>query len=197
MPTALTFNWDEFLNTANDPTDVVDNTTDEITDDGVLSQDTGGIQVGVTYMNDSTVAGNGFGEISTSTQFVDTDAGETFDTNSGIRLVGQSGDVTDTATVEIDFTAVDGSGFNDEVENVTFRLNDIDASTWRDVITVRAYDADGNLINVDITYNGDIISGTDATVLADETSGNLSQGDEEGSAPVSYTHLTLPTIYSV
>jgi len=184
MPNPLTFNWNAFLDPANDPNDVVDNTSAEITDDGVLTQDTGGIQVGVTYMNDSTMAGNGSAEISDSTQFVDDTAGETFDTTSGIRLIGQSGDVTDTGTVAIDFTAVDGSGFNDEVENVTFRLNDIDASTWRDVITVRAFDADGNLINVDITYNGDTISGTNATVLADESLGDLSPADEAGSALV-------------
>ena len=184
MPTPLTFNWDEFLISANDPDDVVDDSTSEITDEALLTQDTGGIEVGVTYFNDSTIENDGSGEISGSTQFVDTAAGETFNTTSGLRLNGASGGGLDTATVAIDFSAVAGSGFNDEVENVTFRLNDIDASDWRDDITVREYDADGNLINVNITFNGETISGTDANVLGDVAAGNLSQAAAAGSALV-------------
>lgn len=67
-------------------------------------------------------------------------------------------------TVDLNFSAVGGSGFADEVENVAFRLQDIDAAGWTDIFTVNAYDAADNLIPVTLTPAGnDTLSGNTVT----------------------------------
>ncbi len=152
MATPLTFNWSNFSGNIS----------------GGVSQDTGGINVGVSYVND----GNGNNSsIATSNQYVDTAAGETFATNSSLQL-GGSGGVGNTSTTTIDFSAVSGSGFSDDVDNVTFRINDFDTSSWIDVVSVRAYDLDGNLIEVNLTWNGSSFSGTNLTLTSDVANGS-------------------------
>lgn len=152
MPTALTFNWSGFSGDIS----------------GGVSQDTGGINVGITYVND----GNGTNSsVVTSSQFVDTDEGETFAANSALQL-GGSGGVASTSTTTFNFSAVAGSGFSGEVDNVTFRINDFDTSSWIDVVTVRAYDADDNLLVVDLTWNGNSFSGTEETLTSNVANGS-------------------------
>jgi len=166
MATPLTFNWSEYS----------DEISGEILDGATTTSllDTGGINVGVTYFDDD--GGTISAVIDTTTnQFVDD--GETFASDSALRLVGSGGDndaVTNTSTARIDFSAVSGSGFSDEVENVSFRINDFDTSDWIDVITVRAFDADGNPVTVNLTLDGDTFSGTDTTLTANEPSGPAS-----------------------
>lgn len=144
FPTPLDLNWNA---QGGDGVSVV----------GGFTQNTGGINVGVSFTND----GDG------TTAQVETDAtylagGETFNANSNLAIRGDGG--TDAWTVEIDFSAVGGSGFADEVENVAFRLHDIDQSGWQDVFTINAYDADGNLIPVVLTPAGnDTVDGNTVT----------------------------------
>ncbi|MCP5000789.1 MAG: type I secretion protein, partial [Hyphomicrobiales bacterium] len=170
----LSFNWDA---TGADEADI----------SGGVSQDTGGIQVDVSFVDDGTASE--FSVESTSTQYVG--PGETFNSTSALQL-GGSGGVGDTSTTTIDFSAVGGSGFKDDVENVEFRINDIDTGSWQDVVTIRAYDADGNLLTVDITVSGnETVSGD--TITAGP--GGDSASDANGSVhifiagPVSYIEI--------
>ncbi len=131
-----------------------------------FTQNAGGINVGVSFTN------NGAGstaQVSTTATYVA--GGETYNANSNLRLGGNGG--SDAWTVDVDFSSVTGSGFADEVENVSFRLQDIDANGWTDIFTVNAYDADGNLVPVVLTPAGDdSVSGNTVTAGASSTSAN-------------------------
>ena len=138
-PVQLDLNWDA---EGADETDLF----------GGVSQDTGGIQVDVSFTDDG--AGTEWSVESTQTQYVG--PGETFDANSALLLFG-NGPTGDTSTMQVDFSSVTGSGYSDEVRDVQFRINDIDSATgaFRDVVTVRAFDVDGNEIEVQFTIGGD------------------------------------------
>ncbi len=117
---------------------------------GGFIQDTGGVNVQVTYTDDG--GGTGFavqtpGGDPDEQQYVA--PGDPFDPNSGAQLDGSG--QGDTSTVTLDFSAVAGSGFADEVQNVQFRINDIDQNTWQDVITITAFDANGNPVPITVT----------------------------------------------
>ncbi|WP_284163130.1 Hint domain-containing protein [Frigidibacter sp. SD6-1] len=103
--------------------------------------------------------------------------GEPMSTTSNLSLTGTGTGTT--STTYIDFAASAGSGVTDAVSDVQFRLNDIDASTgnWQDIVTVNAYDADGNLIPVTITLSGnDSLSGNTITAANTADSANSAQG---------------------
>nr|MCW1950761.1 hypothetical protein [Octadecabacter sp.] len=178
MPTPLELNWSGEAS---------------ITTAG-FTQNTGGINVGVSYFGQA--SGTSFVG-STSDQYVDTGAGETFSSNSSLQLGGDGnngppGD-EQTSTTTIDFSAVSGSGFSSEVENISFRINDFDTNSWVDVVTVRAYDANGNQISVDLNWNGNSYSGTDVTLTSNV--GNGTAATQTGSilveiaGPVSYFEI--------
>ncbi|MEM7439891.1 MAG: Hint domain-containing protein [Pseudomonadota bacterium] len=134
-PVDLDFNWTDYG-------------VDEQSVETGITSDVGGIQVTVSTNDQS---GTGSFEIETRQQYVG--SGEPFDTNSSLELrsTGGSGDVSITT---IDFSSVGGSGYEDEVQNLEFRINDIDTGSWQDQVEVRAFDADGNLITVNITISG-------------------------------------------
>jgi len=144
-----------------------------------FTQDTGGINVSVAYQNDGNATA--FTVESSSAQYVG--PGEPFSANSAGEIRG-GGTAGDTATLSVRFDAVPGSGFQDEVSDVSFRINDIDQSSgsgWDDQITVRAFDADGNPLDVTITYQG--VSQT-STAPSVEGTGPQSATDATGSALV-------------
>lgn len=143
-----------------------------------FTQNTGGMDVTVAFTDHGTL---NRAEASTDTQYVA--GGEPFDSNSAVQL-GGSGGAQDTVTIEIDFAAASGSGNVDEVENVSFRINDIDQSSWDDQLTIRAYDADGNLVDVTLTAAGNdaVTSGQPGTI--DAGSGNDSASSANGSVLV-------------
>ena len=104
--------------------------------------------------------------------------GEPFDPSSGFKLFGDGaeGGPQETLTATIGFAATDPA-FGDAVENVSFRVADIDAGAAGDIpggpagshvdlVTIRAYDADGNAVPVTITpgtgilQSGDLLTGT-------------------------------------
>ncbi len=123
-----------------------------------VTQDTGGIEVTVSYTDQGN--GDSIAVDSVRDQYVDT--GEPFDPNSAAELRG-GGSVGDTATLRFDFSAVEGSGYEDEVTDVSFRINDVDESSgsgWDDGITIRAYDEEGNPLDVTVTYQGVSQTGT-------------------------------------
>lgn len=143
-PTALDLNW---TSQGGDGTNVA----------GGFTQNTGGINVEVSFTDDG---GGTTAQVETDATYLD--GGETFNANSNLALRGDGG--ADVWTVDIDFSAVGGSGFADEVENVAFRLHDIDQAGWQDIFTINAYDADGNLIPVILTPTGnDTVDGNTVT----------------------------------
>ena len=143
-PTPLDLNW------ANEGADGTDLTAG-------FTQNTGGINVGVGFTNDG---GGSSASVETGATYVAT--GETFNPNSNLSLIGNG--AADAWTVDLDFAAVPGAGFADEVENVAFRLQDIDAGGWQDIFTVNAFDADGNPVEVQLTPSGnDSVDGNTVT----------------------------------
>ena len=137
---------------------------------GGFTQDTGGVNVAVSFVD----GGPGTSAtVETGTQY--TEAGEPFATNSGLDLRSNG---TGTAwTTDLNFSAVGGSGLADEVENVSFRLQDIDQGGWQDVVTVNAFDADGNPVSVTLTPAGDdTVSGNTVTAGPSSTGSTDPQG---------------------
>ena len=142
------------------PSDEILDWTDQGGDGTDLSdgfvQNTGTMNVGVTIIDDGLMTE---AAVATATQWTNPGAGETFDTNSGIiiRGDGNGGGSTaeGTASVIFDFEAVAGSGMSNQVENVRFRLSDLDDSSWDDRVTIRGYDAEGNEVPVTFQLDGD------------------------------------------
>ena len=135
---------------------------------GGFTQNTGGVNVGVSFTNGGTGTA---AVVETATTYTETD--DPFDANSGLALQG-SGGVGTTWTTTLDFTSVGGSGFSNDVSNVSFRIQDVDASGWEDIITVTALDRDGNPVEVRFTPAGDdtvagntVTAGASATGVAD------------------------------
>ncbi|PTX54103.1 Ca2+-binding RTX toxin-like protein [Litoreibacter ponti] len=167
-PTPLQFNWTDY--------------TDEQDLRGGVSQNTNGIQVEVTYSDLQTNE-----EFSAELSGGASDAvyvapGEPFSTTSA-GYIFANGSADDT-TVAFDFSAVAGSGFSDSVQNVQFRISDIDglsdgANNFQDIVTVNAFDAAGNAVFVNIT------GGSNHTVTGNTITGaltNFTPGSVEASA---------------
>lgn len=143
---------------------------DESSIAGGFTQNTGGVNVTVSYTD--TGGGTGFTVESTDTQYRAT--GETFATRSAASLAGTGAGPT--STVGVSFAGVAGAGFQNEVTNVSFRINDIDAGGWQDIVTINAYDAAGNLVPVTITPAGnDTVSGN--TITAGPTNDTTSSAN--------------------
>ncbi|MGC9370725.1 MAG: Hint domain-containing protein [Paracoccaceae bacterium] len=143
---------------------------------GGFTQDTGGMQVDVSFERGP--IGDRI-EVSDRTQYTGT--GEAFDTNSALYLTSDGSGSGMTATTTLAFSPSPGAGFSDGVENVSFRINDIDSSGWTDVLQVQAYDADGNPVPVTITASGnDTVSGDTVTA----TWGSETPDSANGSALV-------------
>ena len=143
-----------------------------------FTQNTGEMDVSVSFSSDGTNSPEYRVETS-DTIYVG--SGEDFDDNSSLYLFGD-GDST-TSTTTIDFAAATGSTSLDDVENVSFRINDVDwgSGNHTDVVTVNAIDANGNPVTVTLTPGGgDTVSGN--TVTANNVS--ESQSDLGGSVLV-------------
>lgn len=160
----------------------------DITDAGA-TVDTGGVAVTVASVaQDAGAAAFTF----SADGYVAT--GEPFDVNSHLKLFGEGGDdggrVSATSTTTMTFASTD-EDFTDEVQNVAFRLNDVDTGfgedidgagggSWQDILTINAYDAEGNLVPVTLT------SGTDPMVTGQTVTGTVTTDfiGEDGSVLV-------------
>ncbi|SEK97755.1 Hint domain-containing protein [Pacificibacter marinus] len=134
---------------------------------GEFTQDTGNVDVSFSY--DTT--GSTQTQFSSQTQKVhsiDTD-GTGADANSAMGSVtnGQG----NTGTYEL--------GFSDAVEDVSFRINDIDQDG---VVKVTAYDAAGNEINVDLT------GGYKVTLIDSDGQFGVDTADSEGGSGQNTSH---------
>ena len=145
---------------------------------GGVTQDTGEITVNVSY--DDVQTNETFEARSAETIYVAT--GETF-SNSSYAYILANGSA-DNTTVTFDFSADSPTTFENGVENARFRISDIDGlsnggSNFQDIVTVRAYDENGNEIAVNIT------GGSNHTVTGNTITAGLSNGsaaDASGSA---------------
>ena len=148
--------------------------TDEENVTGGLTVNTGSMDVSVTFVDNGALE---YAEIESTDDIYAGGAEGPFDTNSSLVMRGSGG--ADVVTATIDFDAAAGSEFSDEVQNVSFRINDIDSSGWTDVITVNAVDASGASVTVTITP-GDIANTVvDNTVTAGIA--NTDEGSADGS----------------
>ncbi|WP_424942059.1 Hint domain-containing protein [Aliiroseovarius crassostreae] len=140
---------------------------------GGFTQDTGDVDVSVSF----TDPGNNNTTFAVETSNTQYTGSGPFDANSAGRLFGD-GDA-DTAVLTVDFAASAGSSASGEVENVAFRINDLDRVDGNhiDEIVVTAYDADGNPVTVNLTAGSDMgLSGDTAT-----GQGNYTTASEEAS----------------
>lgn len=134
--------------------------------------DTGGVNVTVDFNQEDPGAQaftfNAEGYVGPDDPYADT---------SFLKLFGDGGEggTSDTSTTTISFASND-EAFGDEVENVSFRINDIDTGSEElgeaggfhfDMLTVRGFDAEGNEVPVtltpgsDVDSNGNTLSGGD------------------------------------
>ena len=165
-PVALDFNWSGFTNQA-----VID------TSAGVdLTQDTGGIEVSVSLNRGAF----GVTDRTENNESIYVAPGEPFSTSS-TAYVGRNGPSGGPVRIDIDFNPVAGSEYSENVQNVQFRISDIDTGTHRDRVVIRAFDAAGNPVAVtyvntsaDLTVNG-------ATVSANTNAGNTDEAFADGS----------------
>lgn len=143
---------------------------------GTRTVDTGGVEVDVTV--DGVTEGD-IGVTINTTGYVA--PGEPFNPDSHLKLFGDGLDpagtpagVRDVSTTTFDFSSTDAA-FGDTVQNVQFRITDIDGAAvndadggpgtpFEDIVTIRAYDAAGNLIPVTLTPGADVdVAGSTAT----------------------------------
>ncbi|MCI2398063.1 Hint domain-containing protein [Aliiroseovarius subalbicans] len=151
-------------------------------------QSTGQMNATVSFTNDGN--STDISVDSVSTNFVG--AGDPYNTTSSLFLGGTG--LGPTSTTSIDFSSTI-DGISDEVENVSFRINDIDTSSWQDIITVNGYDADGNPVPVSITVNGtDTVSGN--TITSGTGADNPDEQDGSAEIVISGPVASIEIIYS-
>ena len=143
---------------------------------GGFTQDTGGMNVTAGFANNG---GNTAIQTSNTTQYVG--GSEPFAANSGLYLTGNSGP---NSTTTLTFNAEAGSGLTNQVSNVSFRINDIDMQGWQDIITVTAFDVNGNPVTVNFTMTGnDTLSGNTITAANSSDSASSANGSALISIP--------------
>lgn len=145
---------------------------------GGFTQNTGSMNVTFTQKNDGFLQETKtyVGDDARSISPLYTENGEPYDPYSAVFIRGQGGENVSTSTLTFD--AQDGSGLQDNVSNVNFRINDIDTGAFTDQVIIRAYDANGNPVHVDLTgASGHIVTdGTTATVTANNPGTTQSSG---------------------
>jgi Ca2+-binding RTX toxin-like protein len=158
------FNWNKIPDTNGGGGSVDD---EESLNNQTLTQDTGNVTVTVTT---PTVTSSGHSwyhhsddSIGVESSFESEDvvisgidgAGSAVNDNSSLASLAEEGE---SGTYNIEFS--------DTVENVDFRISDIDAN--RGQVTIRAYDAAGNAIDVDLTAGSNLtLTNTDSVAGAD------------------------------
>jgi hypothetical protein len=140
-------------------TSLADTPQNEVT----ATVDTGGVAVDITFDSE-----DGGADAFTFEEPGFFGPGETQNPNSHLKLLGDGGDgatTTATSTTILDFRAVDTDAYSDDVQSVSFRLNDVDESSdsgdwegggisFEDVVTIKAFDAAGNIVPVTLTPSG-------------------------------------------
>ncbi|KFE35303.1 Hint domain-containing protein [Thioclava atlantica] len=127
-----------------------------------------------------------------STQYVA--PGESYDSHSALELYGCGGEggIDPTSTTTLNFSS-DNPDYTGEVQNLSFRINDLDRSDscddHVDVVTLSAVDAEGNPVAIKLTPSGhqtvvDNGDGTYTITGGDQDTGSLGEDDAVGSVLV-------------
>lgn len=156
-----------------------------------FTQNTGLMDVEVSFTNDGN--NNPAFTVDTSTNY--NEAGEPFAANSSLEMFG-NGDAA-TSTTTIDFSAATAGAAQENVENVSFRINDIDffAGNHRDIVTVTALDANNNPVTVTLTpEGGDTVVGN--TITADNSSQTPAQAEGSVLVEIAGPVSSIQIIYS-
>jgi Ca2+-binding RTX toxin-like protein len=158
---------------------------------GSIVQDTGLMTVTVSH------SGGPFGTNARSESddpiYVDTAAGETFSSLSSAYIRRESPDngqndsgQDNPSVVTVDFSNPD-AGYESEVQNVQFRISDIDrdgTGQHRDRVVVIAYDADGNRVPVEFIETSTGLETFGDTVQATSTAPGTDESSVQGSVLV-------------
>ncbi|MGB0506247.1 MAG: Hint domain-containing protein [Pikeienuella sp.] len=117
------------------------------------------------------------------------DDGNGVNTDSSVEVLSPTGGTgTDLATIELTFTPDDSELFETNVTNVSFNITEIDTAVFEDSVTIRAFDADNNLIVVSLTAGADIVTSDTDTVAGDDTAdpnaGGASPSDADSTITV-------------
>ncbi|MBV7379347.1 Ig-like domain-containing protein [Maritimibacter dapengensis] len=129
-------------------------------DAGNVTQNTGNMDVTFTVVHEDSGVKSVFETDDQNVSGIDT-GGETINDNSSFG--SEAGGKHNDSTYQFDFAA--------PVENVDFRINDIDGDG---VVTVKAYDADGNQIDIDLT------GGSKLTMLDTDGKFGVDTADSKG-----------------
>lgn len=119
------------------------------------SQNTGAMNVSFTYTDDGGGTGLFFENQTQVVADLDAEDGGAANPFSAGRLNGVG--VGDTSTTEILFTPLDPTTTLADVRNVQFRINDIDESGFRDIVTITAFNSSGERVVVDLIGGADLI----------------------------------------
>jgi hypothetical protein len=134
-------------------------------EDGSATYDAGGVAVDIVFDSQSDAS---------TAYFADFEGyvapGEDFDPNSHLKLFAAGNSTgtpsaAPTSTTSFTFRSTDEALYTDSVQNVSFRLNDVDTGPnqdlggsegdgFGDIITITAYDAEGNPATVSIDSSG-------------------------------------------
>ncbi|MCA0996601.1 Ig-like domain-containing protein [Alloyangia pacifica] len=146
--------------------------------------DTGGVNVEISFTAQDLGA-----QAFTATYDGYVPEGSTTSATSHLKLFGEGGDggtVSSTSTTVFDFSSSDEL-YTDEVQNLSFILNDVDGgagsdlgdlvgddtatpdgTSFQDNVTILAYDAEGNAVEVELTTLGSGISVDGSTATGEE-----------------------------
>jgi len=164
----LAFQWSELPDPSGDGSAIDDEDVLAASDENdFATQDVGGITVSLDYDEEANGRDVTFQNSAQYTTGIDTGGTGAVDGNSSGQLYGtRSGADPNTSVLTVNFSSTT-SEYQDTVSNVQFRINDIDqngTNGFRDRVTVRAYDADGNRIAVTLQSGG---GGTAGPTLSD------------------------------
>lgn len=157
---------------------------------GGFTQDTGEIDVTLNFANN----GNNNPTFQVDTNDTQYNASG-FAARSSLYMFGNGDGATSTASMS--FAASSGASVADEVENVTFRINDIDwgNNNHTDIVTVNAFDADGNPVTVTLTpAGGETIVGN--TITANNVANSPSDADGSVLVQIAGPVSSVEIIYS-
>ncbi len=100
--------------------------------------------------------------------------GEKFSATSNLQIDGPG---NGQSTTTVNFAPVSGGGMEANVQNVAFRLNDIDSGGWQDRVQILAFAANGIAVPVTITASGnDVVSGSTITAAGTTDTMSVAQG---------------------
>ena len=145
------------------------------------SYDMGGVRVTFGFTDQTCGA---TATSTTAAQYVE--AGDGLNGAGGLQLYGNGG-AGNTSTTSLTFGSTNAD-YASAVTDVSFRINDIDVGNacdyHQDIVTVRAYDAQGHLLNVTYTVEGAQTVANGTVTGHDVDNGGLSPASAQGSVLV-------------